>query len=1043
MSRARKFLYLVAGVVVLGVGALAVFLFTFDPNQYRGLVLDQLKRSMNRPVEAAELELRLIPLRLRLNQIRIPEHPSFGKNQEFITADAVQVELSVWSLLRGSPELVGLELDRPTIYLRQNAAGQWNLSTLAAPPSPSQAGSRPNQTEALAAGFAPTMEPSAPRSSPAQPPVRNWLLREGTIVIERADQKPIRLTGVEMAASDISLQEPFPFQLAVTFPEPAGGRVAVRGELGPPNLSLPRNTPVRAKVKLENFHPRAVSSFLSVPVELARLGSYDGELDVTTSAQEWSLAGNLELRSRNGKSEDAVRVETERATLAANFSRIQLGKTTLRHAGANLHTEGTVELGKIPQFNLSLNTDNADLGALARLPARLGFPLPLALPPLSGTVTTLLKAKGAPSEFELTGAAQLNHLAVQLEGFGQPLRVPTLELTFEPNRIIAAPFELSPEPGLKLTLAGELADYKRKPRLQAQIGGGEVPVGPLLALAVRFGQNPLGGGQQLSGRVRPDLRIAGPLSELTYEGTLHFRDLTLATPQLPQTLRVASAELQLTPSRLSASPFTAEVGDQLRAQVGFHLDQYAPTRTAPAKPTLAARIETQNADLGALLGLVRVMGPDPLPGSKASGRVSATIDVAGRLGEKAPPLAYSGKAQLAEASLQPAGMREPLGIRRAQLDFGLSHLEVTNLELEAAGMKAQGSVRIEEFDRPRVRFDLRGDHLDLDALQAMFAETRPATGTAPSSARASPRVVFAAAKREAGWFSRLSGRGTINFARVTSGSFALAPVSAPVAVAKGILTCDPIEFGLYEGGGRGRLELDLNGAEPVTEFNGLLRNVDVNRLLSAMSDSKDRLHGRLGGRLEVWFAGGDRPRITQSARGQGEVTLVGGRLARMNLSRELGAVAQFAGLRFEQADTPIEDLSTRFEIAEGWVRTQELTLRTPDLALQAAGGFSLTDELAFESTAIFTPEASQRISSQGSLGGLAGGFFTDEQGRVVIPFRIRGTFAQPKLSLDAARLAEMQLKRGLGAQPGSALGDLLDRIRKRKPQTEPQPQPQE
>lgn len=81
----RKLLGALAVLVVLLAVAAAVFIYTFDANRYRRVILAQLSGWVNRPVEAADLELRLRPLRLRLNQGRIPEDPNFA-GEEFIRA---------------------------------------------------------------------------------------------------------------------------------------------------------------------------------------------------------------------------------------------------------------------------------------------------------------------------------------------------------------------------------------------------------------------------------------------------------------------------------------------------------------------------------------------------------------------------------------------------------------------------------------------------------------------------------------------------------------------------------------------------------------------------------------------------------------------------------------------------------------------------------------------------------------------------------------------------------------------------------------------
>lgn len=1121
MSLWRKLLFVLLALVVLLIAAGAVFVLTFDANRHRGVILGQLSAAVNRPVEAADLELRVVPLRLRLNQVRIPEAPGFA-GDDFLRAQAVQFDISLWSLLRGQPQVLALELDQPTVYLRQDAAGQWNVATLVSAPA------------------APAAPPAA--APPAASPVRNWLLRDGTLVIERAGQTPLRLTGVELVATDLSATEAFPFRLGVNFsPE---SRLAVSGRLGPLDLTTPWQTPLEAEMTLENFRPAALSSLVAVPPELARLGPLAGSLKVNSAREQLSLAGNVDLLGQ--REEDTVKLQLT-ASLPADFSRVELRDTAIELGSARVSGSGSVALSPAVAFDLALGTSNTDVAGLLRIPPRLGFALPGTIPPAAGKVTADLKLAGTPQAWQLTGTAKFPELTVSVEGWKEPLRAQGLAVTLEPQRIVAAPFTLSPQAGLSLTLSGVVTDYRTQPRIAARIGGGEVPLEPLLALAARFGvkllsprqqlsgfvapnleiagllaepaqmdyrgtlkfrqvslklpeldqpvevaslaleldpkrlsaapfqvalepglaltlagtvddyrgsarlkarvsgeqvpvepllalaarwgKNPLRKGQALSGRVSPALDLSGPLAEparLSYQGTLAFRDLSLTTPQLPQPVRIPALELALDPARLSTQPFTARLGEKLEARATVRLDNYQTT------PSLKARVETEDADLEALLTLARTLGTDPLPGGKASGRITAAVDLSGLLGEKTPPLALSGQAQLTAASVHLADVTEPFGIEQVSVEFTPSRLSATNLRATVAGTKLQGSLQVENFEAPRASFDLRGDTLTVERLQALFGAQPAAPATAPPKRRRLSLLslpVVHAQEKSSDWFARLSGRGRLAFDRVRHGTLTVAPFAAPVVVGNQVVTCDPIEFGLYEGGGRGRLVVDLRGSEPVSEFNGLLRNVDANKLLSENSESKNRLYGRLGGTVTVRFVGSERPQVTQSAKGQGQLALVNGRLAQVSLSRELAALGQLAGLSYEQRETPIEDMTSQFEIADGWVRTDNLTLRTPDLTVEAVGGFSLEDELAFEGTATFTPEASQQMASRSPLGGLATGAITDDQGRVVVPFLVRGTFAAPKFIPDAKRVLEMKMGGGR-RKPVDNLKDLLDRLRK-------------
>lgn len=1136
----RKLLLVLAALVVLLVAAAAIFLATFDANRHRDAVLAQLSATVRRPVEAAQLELQLLPLQLRLNQVRVLEAPETAfAGQEFIRAEAVRFDLSLWSLLRGHPKVLALELDRPTVYLRKVADGQWNFATLGAAPASTPGG------EAA---------PPAAATPPAQAPLRDWRLRAGTLVIEQSGKPPVRLTGVELALTGISLTEPFPFDLAVNFlPE---SRVQAKGKLGPLNLAAPAATPLQAEVKLEKFRPAALATLVPIPPSLVSLGVFEGSLAVESGPDGLRLSGPLTLAGKD--SSDAV-VAQLGASFPADFSRVELRDTSLDYRDARLTANGTVALaGAAPgAFDLSLATPpaGADLAALRALPARLGVALPAAIPPVTGTLIADVKVSGTPEDWQLAGAVRLRELSFPLAGLPQPLRVAALELTLTPGRIVAAPFAVSPQAGVNLTVAATVEDYRRAARLQARVSGAEVPLeplvalagqsglkllgpgqrvsgfarpelelagpladptqltyrgtvqlrefslvlpelarplqvpsaslafdrqqltaapfqvtlepgvtltvagsvdepagaarvkaritgddvslAPLLGLARRFGFDPIGEGRTLAGRVRPAMEVSGPLAEpakLTYQGTLGLRDLVFTTLTLAEPVRAAALDLAVTPARLSVEPFLVQLGEKLRARVSFRLENY---RT---QPSVQARVATESADLEALLALARALGADPLEGGAASGRVTATLDVAGSLVEKAPPLSVSGTAQLSAASVKLAALTAPLSIEQAGIEFSPARLAVTNLRLVAAGSRMQGSLRIENFEAPAVEFNFRGDTLDLDALQALLGSAPPAPpARAPAKTRRVSELFVPsvyAQEQPGGWLAKMTARGRIDFDRVRHGTLTLAPFGAPVQISNQVVACDPVDFGLYDGGGRGRLVLDLRGQEPVTDFNGLLRNVDANQLLSENSDSKDRLYGRLGGTLTVRFAGSERSRLTQSAKGKGQMTLTGGRLARLNLNRELAVLVQSAGLSYQERDTPIEDITTNFDITDGWVRTEDLTVRTPDQTLVAVGGFSLEGELAFAGTSTFTTEASQRMTAGGGgplgaiTGAVTGALFTDDQRRVVVPFTLRGTFAEPKFQFDAARLTEMKRRRS-PLRPGGTLGEILDQLRKR------------
>ena len=363
------------------------------------------------------------------------------------------------------------------------------------------------------------------------------------------------------------------------------------------------------------------------------------------------------------------------------------------------------------------------------------------------------------------------------------------------------------------------------------------------------------------------------------------------------------------------------------------------------------------------------------------------------------PLRVSGKVHLEDASLQPQGFTRPFTIQEADLEFDPHQAELKNLKIAIGKGTIEGYAKVNDFETPRVEFEFGGDYLDVSALESLIEfSQKPSQREKQGEGQASQGGT---------WFTKMTGSGQLKFKKVQHGTLILEPFETTARIANSQLLCEPLSFGLHGGTGSGRLQIDLSQSEPSASFSVQLEQVDANRLLSANTRSKDRLFGNLQVSLQLETTGAERNRIFETARGQGTLRLTEGLLGLLNLGREMATINSLVGLPFAEKDTTLEELSTTFQIADGWVRTKDLIIRTPELTMSAVGGISLNGELDFEGTAAFTREASQRLT--GPAAGLFGRIFTDSYKRIVIPFDIKRSFLQPQFKLDGGRLVMMRL----------------------------------
>lgn len=96
-------------------------------SRVRSFLTRQLEKSFGRPVEVRVFSASLFPTpQVDAYGISVGEDPAFG-NEYFLRADNLSAALRWRGLLRGQFELGTLKLDRPSLILVRDTAGQWNL----------------------------------------------------------------------------------------------------------------------------------------------------------------------------------------------------------------------------------------------------------------------------------------------------------------------------------------------------------------------------------------------------------------------------------------------------------------------------------------------------------------------------------------------------------------------------------------------------------------------------------------------------------------------------------------------------------------------------------------------------------------------------------------------------------------------------------------------------------------------------------------------------------------------------------------------------
>jgi len=137
----------------------------------------------------------------------------------------------------------------------------------------------------------------------------------------------------------------------------------------------------------------------------------------------------------------------------------------------------------------------------------------------------------------------------------------------------------------------------------------------------------------------------------------------------------------------------------------------------------------------------------------------------------------------------------------------------------------------------------------------------------------------------------------------------------------------------------------------------------------------------------------------------------------MNLMNEVASIARFLGFRKSgEVATHIVDLVGDLDIVNGVVRTDNLRMTLTDGSVLASGRIDLADQ-TLDTRLLVTVHKDLSAQVGGSkIGGFMSTAFGTRSGELIVPVVVSGSLAKPRVTPDAARVAEMKLK---GLLPGS------------------------
>jgi AsmA-like protein len=238
------------------------------------------------------------------------------------------------------------------------------------------------------------------------------------------------------------------------------------------------------------------------------------------------------------------------------------------------------------------------------------------------------------------------------------------------------------------------------------------------------------------------------------------------------------------------------------------------------------------------------------------------------------------------------------------------------------------------------------------------------------------------------------GQGRVSIARLRQGKLDVSQVNSTVTFDPRSLTAPDFTLAGYGGHVSGNANFDLtHPANPAFRVKAKIDTVQADALLSAWTPAKNLLKGALSTTLDLSGIGNTPDQLRRTLTAVGQAAVANGEFGpapALDAIVALTRMKTFQRVTFRHLDLP-------FKIENGKVAMRDISLNGPSGEWRASGLLGFDGALDYAVMVLVPVEQVDRLGSGASL--LANAL-TDSQGRVRLAFRVGGTAASPRVSLD-------------------------------------------
>ena len=381
--------------------------------------------------------------------------------------------------------------------------------------------------------------------------------------------------------------------------------------------------------------------------------------------------------------------------------------------------------------------------------------------------------------------------------------------------------------------------------------------------------------------------------------------------------------------------------------------------------------------------------------------------------------------------------------------FAGNSLNFKDLSLQAGD--SSFSFTTAKWEPSKISFDLQGHLLNLDELtftDQAPPQTQQLASTEPPPPPGVPTPPKTDEKRGYPPFLyQYNVKGKIREDKVKVRGIYLKDLATNITLEGGKLAWSEFSARGFDGDIRSVGAIDFNKDRAEYQVTVSLSQLNLIPLLDSFTSPSKALSGKLSSDFKLAGKGFTKDSIHQELTGTGDFHIVQGRIAQLNilknlmpkgvleiLSRWKKGLAKKATTSIPQY-TDFDTLSGKWNLAQAKIFFADLLMQSPDLSISTRGMVGLDQSLNLRGTGLLSPEKTNQLIEEKYRPYLA-----DQQGRLEIPFTILGTIKEPLVTPDLLSLSrrglkaykelfkgknEEQLKKKLGKEVEKIIEDIL------------------